>query len=265
MTGALMQRLYGSDDLFPDDVLGAYHAYQSVNHIASHDGFTLYDLLAYEHKRNEANGHGNVDGTDANWSSNCGWEGDAGVPAEVVALRVRQAKNLIALLLLSNGTPMLRAGDEFLHTQGGNNNPYNQDNETSWLDWRRRDDRPEFWRFVQQMIALRKRHPSLARSRYWRSDVRWFGPRGAPDLAEPVIALCIRGASQGDDDFYLMINGGAEAVMFVVQDVGGAPWRITVDTAQPSPDDVDLEGRREIAHPSYRVDGRSVVVLIRRR
>ena len=141
MTAALMRRMYGSDDLFPDDVIDAYHAYQSINHVTSHDGFTLYDLVSYEHKRN-------ADGPDANWSSNSGWEGDDGAPAHVLALREQQAKNFIALLMLANGTPMLRAGDEFLHTQHGHNNPYDRDDETSWLDWHRRDQHPGFWRFV---------------------------------------------------------------------------------------------------------------------
>jgi len=260
--GALMQRLYGSDDLFPDDVIDAYHAYQSINHVTSHDGFTLYDLVAYERKRNEANGHGNADGPDANWSSNCGWEGDDNVPPEVVALRERQAKNLIALLLLSNGTPMLRAGDEFLHTQRGNNNPYNQDNELGWLDWGRRDSRPGFFRFVQQLIAFRKRHPSLARSRFWRDDVHWYGPRGVVDLASHLVALCLRGASQGDTDLYVMINGSADAIPFVVQDAGG-PWAVVINTARPSPDDIVLDRPAPIARPSYLVEAHSVVVLTR--
>jgi glycogen operon protein len=135
MVPSLMRRLYGSDDLFPDDRPSAYHAYQGVNYVTSHDGFTLWDLVSHDTKRNRANGHDNRDGTDDNLSWNGGWEGDDGAPAEVVALRKRQAKNLLCLLLLANGTPMLRAGDEFLQTQGGNNNPYNQDNETGWLDW----------------------------------------------------------------------------------------------------------------------------------
>ena len=263
-TGALIQRLYGSDDLFPDDVIDAYHAYQSINYVTSHDGFTLYDLVAYEHKRNAANGEDNRDGVDLNWSWNCGWEGDAGVPAHVLALRERQAKNLIALLMLSNGTPMLRAGDEMLQTQHGNNNPWNQDNDTTWLDWRRRDEHPGFWRFVQRMIAFRKAHPSLARSRFWRGDVRWFGPRGVPDLAQPVIAMLLRGASQSDDDLYVMVNSGSAEARFVIQDPG-TDWRIAVDTAKPPPEDIELENPRVLEHPSYVVEGRSVVVLVRRR
>ena len=253
MTGALMQRLYGSDDLFPDDVIGAYHAYQSVNHVTSHDGFTLYDLVSYERKRN-------ADGSDANWSWNCGWEGDAGTPPEVLALRERQAKNLIALLLLANGTPMLRAGDEMLHTQHGHNNPYNQDNATSWLDWRRRDAHPGFWRFVQRMIAFRKQHPSLARSRFWREDVHWFGPRGVVDLATPQLALFLRGTSQADRDLYILINAGAEAVPFVLQHDGR--WEVVVDTSLASPFDIELDEPRPLARPSYVVEARSVVVLV---
>jgi glycogen operon protein len=260
MTGALMQRVYGSDDLFPDDVIGAYHAYQSVNHVTSHDGFTLYDLLAYEHKRNEVNGHGNADGPAENWSANCGWESDAGAPADVIALRERQAKNLIALLLLSNGTPMLRAGDEFLHTQAGNNNPYNQD-EPTWLDWRRRDRHAGFWRFVQQMIAFRKQHRSLARSRFWRDDVRWYGPRGVVELARPAIAWCLRGASQGDADLYVMVNATSAPVSFVVQDDGA--WRVAVDTSRPTPEDIELARPPALSRPSYVVEARAVVVLVR--
>ncbi|HEU0031885.1 MAG TPA: isoamylase [Kofleriaceae bacterium] len=261
-TAALVQRLYGSDDLFPDDVIDAYHAYQSVNHVTSHDGFTLYDLLAYAHKRNEANGHHGEDGPVESWSSNCGWEGDVGAPAPVLALRERQAKNFIALLMLANGTPMLRAGDELLQTQRGNNNPYNQDNEVSWLDWSRRDRHVGFWRFVQQMIAFRKQHPSLARSRFWRSDVRWFGTAGVADFAQPQIAYALAGASQGDHDLYVMINGSSEPATFVVQDAR-APWSVVVDTAQPSPADIELARPPRLERPSYVVGERSVVVLER--
>jgi glycogen operon protein len=261
MTGALMQRLYGSDDLFPDDVMGAYHAYQSVNYVTSHDGFTLHDLLAYERKRNLANGHDNRDGTDANWSSNCGWEGDEGAPAAVRALRERQAKNLVALLLLANGTPMVRAGDELLQTQGGNNNPYNQDNETTWLDWRLRQQRAGFWRFVERMIAFRNRHPSLARSRFWREDVRWYGPRGVAEVSTPHLAFALHGASQDDGDLYVMVNGGRQPVTFVVQEHGDQRWGVMIDTARPAPEDIELDRPRPLRHPSYVVEARSLVVL----
>ena len=114
--GALMQRLYGSDDLFPDALQDTRRPHQSVNFLTAHDGFCLYDLVAYDQKHNEANGHGNTDGTNDNLSWNCGWEGDEDAPDEVLALRRQQAKNFCALLLLSNGIPMIVAGDEFLNT-----------------------------------------------------------------------------------------------------------------------------------------------------
>lgn len=261
-TSALMQRLYGSDDLFPDDVIDAYHAYQSVNHVTSHDGFTLHDLVSYTTPRNQANGHDNQDGPTANWSSNCGWEGEEGAPASVRVLRERQARTLIALLLLANGTPMLRAGDEFLQTQGGNSNPYCLDTETSWLDWRRRDAYAGFWRFVQQMIALRRRHPSLARSRFWRADVRWFGPGGVVDPGQPLLAWALRGAAERDIDLYVMINGSEAPATFVLQHDGGG-WRVVVDTARPAPDDIELDAPPVLPRPSYVVQSHAVVVLER--
>lgn len=106
-----------------------------MNYVTCHDGVCLYDLVGYNQKHNETNGYENQDGVDDNRSWNCGWEGDVGVPDEVVALRIRQAKNFCCLLFLACGTPMFMAGDEFLNTQRGNNNQFNQDNETTWLDW----------------------------------------------------------------------------------------------------------------------------------
>ena len=112
------------------------------------------------------------------------------------------------------------------------------------------------------MIAFRKAHPSLARSRFWREDVRWFGPRGVPDFAQPVVALLLRGASQHDTDLYVMINGGPADVTFVVQDVADG-WSIVVDTALPSPEDIELARPRPLARPSCTVAARSIVVLMR--
>jgi glycogen operon protein len=168
----------------------------------------------------------------------------------------------MALLFLANGTPMVRAGDELLQTQGGNNNPYNQDNETSWIDWRRRDEHAGFFRFVQQLIAFRKQHPSLARSRFWRNDVRWYGPRGVLDLGGQCAAWCLRGASQGDVDLYVMVNGGDEPVPFVIQDASDH-WHRVVDTSRPSPEDIELERPPLVPRPSYVVVGHAVVVLVR--
>jgi isoamylase len=265
MVATLMRRLYGSDDLFPDDRASAYHAYQGVNFVTAHDGFTLWDLVSYERKRNQANGHDNTDGTDDNLSSNCGWEGDDGAPSEVLALRKRQAKNFISLLLLANGTPMLHAGDEFLHTQGGNNNPYNQDNETSWLDWRRLDANRDTFRFVRLMISFRKAHPSLCRSRFWRHDVRWYGAGPDVDLSPTSrsLAFCLRGTSQGDDDVYVMINASSDALEFTVQGETPGDWRRVIDTARDSPDDIREAGQEvPLTSTRYTVGPRSVVVLL---
>ncbi|HTW28284.1 MAG TPA: isoamylase [Acetobacteraceae bacterium] len=261
--GDLMVRLYGSDDLFPDTLDAAYHPYQSVNFVTSHDGFCLYDLVAYERKHNEANGHGNADGTDANLSWNCGWEGDVGAPAEVLALRRRQAKLFLCLTLLANGTPMLVAGDEFLHTQGGNNNPYNQDNETTWLDWERVERNAEMVRFTRLMIAFRKAHPGLGRSRFWREDVTWYGAQGAvePRGSEHTLAFHLRGGREGDGDFYVMINLGAIERGFAVQVPGR--WVRAIDTGLPSPDDiVEVGAEGVVADAACRVAAHSVVVLV---
>ena len=175
MVPDLMRRIYGSDDFFPDNRNDAYHAYQSVNYVTSHDGFTLYDLVSYNEKHNWANGQNNQDGMNENYSWNCGHEGDQGAPAEVLALRRKQVKNFFCVLMLSNGTPMFRAGDEFLNTQFGNNNPYNQDNITGWLDWSQLEQNQDIFRFFKSMIDFRRRHPTLGRSRFWREDVAWYG------------------------------------------------------------------------------------------
>ena len=208
MVPDLMRRIYGSDDLFPDSRGDAYHAYQSVNYVTSHDGFTLYDLVSYNQKHNWANGHDNQDGTDDNYSWNCGHEGDEGAPADVRRFGGNRLRISAACSCLSNGIPMFRAGDEFLNTQFGNNNPYNQDNEIGWLDWsqlranrghlsvlQEHDCVPENSSFVvpQQVLAGGR---LLVRS--WPTV----------DLSNDShsLAFCLHGASQDDDDIYVMIN-----------------------------------------------------------
>jgi glycogen operon protein len=266
MVGALMSRLYGSDDVFPDDRMHASHAYQSLNYITSHDGFTLYDLVAYNEKRNWANGHHNTDGPQENYSWNCGWEGDDNVPSEVLRLRKRQIKNFLCLLLLANGTPMVRAGDEFMQTQGGNNNPYNQDNDTSWLDWDRWRANQDIVRFCKGMIAFRKAHRSLSRSRFWREDIRWYGVGPEVDTAyhSHSLAFCLHGASQQDSDLYVMINAYWEDVRFTIQEGEGGPWQRVIDTSLDSPDDVCALGAAvPLTSPTHVVNARAVVVLSR--
>jgi glycogen operon protein len=268
MVPALMQRLYGSDDLFPDDRVHAFHPFQSVNYVTAHDGFTLYDLVSYDRKHNEANGHNNTDGPEENFSWNCGWEGDVEVPPCVLELRKRQAKNFCCLLLLANGTPMFRAGDEFLQTQRGNNNPYNQDNATSWLDWERLSVHQDLFRFFRSMIGFRKAHPSLGRSRFWREDVRWYGTGPAVDMRpnSHTLAFCLHGASQHDADIYVLINGSDGDVTFNIQEGHPGEWRLAFDTGLVSPDDFPEPGREACVRSSaYVVRSRSVVGLVRGR
>ena len=266
MTLPMTRRLYGSADLFPDDRMHAYRPPQSVNYVTCHDGPTLYDLVSFEHKRNWANGHGNTDGPSQSFSWNCGWEGDDRVPAEVARTRLQQAKNFMALLFLANGTPMLRAGDEFLQTQGGNDNPYNQDNETTWLDWRRVVEFAEMRRFVKLAIAFRKAHRSLARSRFWRDDVQWYDMstehEHSPEASR--LAFCLHGASECDVDLYAMINGSQEAVTLRIQEGEAAEWGRVIDTSRPSPDDFRVPGdEARLEATEYMVGARSVVVFVR--
>lgn len=256
----LMTRIYGSDDLFPDDTYYSCRPWQSINYITSHDGSSLYDLVAYEDKYNWANGEENRDGcSEFKW--NCGCEGDENASAEVLALRRQQAKNFFALLMLSNGTPMFRMGDEFLQTQGGNNNPYNQDNETSWLDWQRLEENQDVYRFVKHMIAFRKQHPSLSRSHFWREEIAWFGPEGEVDFASMLLAFCLRGSRLNDNDIYVMINGGAAACAFNIQ--ADRSWLRLVDTAQSSPKDIlNIAKAQPLSRSTYTVQAHSVVVLV---
>jgi len=264
MVPDLMRRIYGSDDFFPDNRNDAYHAYQSVNYVTSHDGFTLYDLVSYNEKHNWANGHNNQDGMNENYSWNCGHEGDQGAPAEVLALRRRQVKNFFCVLMLSNGTPMFRAGDEFLNTQFGNNNPYNQDNITGWLDWSQLEQNQDIFRFFKSMIDFRRRHPTLGRSRFWREDVAWYGTSALADLSldSHSLAFCLHGASQNDQDIYVMINGYWEKLEFQIQEGTACEWTRIVDTAFPTPNDFS-NSSDPLRTLSYLVEPRSVVVLVR--
>jgi glycogen operon protein len=152
-----------------------------------------------------------------------------------------------------------------MQTQQGNNNPYNQDNEISWLDWDRYRQNQDIFRFFQRMIAFRKCHPSLCRSRFWRSDVRWYGINGSPDLSEfsHSLAFCVYGASQDDDDLYVMINAHWQRLNFSIQETDGR-WARVVDTSLSSPNDF-LEAAAPLEKPAYAVDARSVVVLVRPR
>jgi glycogen operon protein len=263
MVSELMTRVYGSADLFPDDLLHSMRPFQSVNYVTSHDGFTLNDLVSFNHKNNWSNGNENKDGHD-DYSWNCGIEGNQNVPAAVRQLRIQQAKNLFCLLMLSNGTPMFRMGDEFLHSQQGNSNPYNQDNELSWLDWRNLEMNEEMFRFAKTMIAFRKSHPSISRSTFWRDDVRWYGATHDCDLSSSshCLAFCLHGASQHDHDIYVMINAWEEVVEFGIYEGSPGEWRRVIDTSQQHV--LREEDQKPIADSHYSVEARSVVVFTRK-
>jgi glycogen operon protein len=247
LAGALASRLCGSADLY--EATGRLPCH-SINFVTCHDGFTLWDLVSYDRKHNRANGEGERDGTDENYSWNCGVEGPTADPA-VLGLRRRQARNLLATLLLSQGVPMLLAGDEFLRTQGGNNNAWCQDNEVSWLDWSLAGRNADFLRFTREMIALRRRHPALRRRTFLRAgDVVWHGiEANKPDFSATsrCLALVLDGRRTGrepDRDFYMAFNAWKGALSFRIPPAPqGKRWRRTVDTALASP--LDIVGLNE--------------------
>lgn len=265
MVSRLMQRIYGSDDLFPDSLHEARRPFFSINYVICHDGFTLNDIVSYNERRNLANGHDNTDGTANNYSWNCGHEGEENTPDEVRKLRRRQAKNLFTLLMLSNGIPMFCAGDEFLHTQHGNNNPYNQDNETTWLNWDRLEQNRDMFRFCRELIAFRKSHPTLCRSRFWRDDVRWYGEGKEVNWEKQshVLSYCLHGASLGDADLYVMINASKAPVIFTIQEGQAGSWVLVLDTSLESPEDISIPGHEPaVPHLEYTVESMSTVVLM---
>jgi glycogen operon protein len=255
MSGALATRVSGSADLYESSGRQPRH---SVNFITAHDGFTLWDLVSYNEKHNLANGENNKDGSDLNFSWNCGVEGETNDPA-MRALRQRQAKNFLVTLMLSQGVPMLLAGDEMLRTQRGNNNAWCQDNEVSWIDWSFAEKNAGFLRFVRQLVALRKRHPALRRRTFFHGpgptgkltpDILWHGVEpGHPDWSPKsrTLAFCLDGSQsdrEPDRDFYVALNAAAEATTFRIPlSPTGRAWRRAIDTNLSSPDDIALPDR----------------------
>lgn len=234
-TGAAASRLCGSSDLFQWNGRGPAH---SLNFITCHDGFTLADLVSYDRKHNEENGEQNRDGLNENYSWNCGVEGPTGRP-EVLDLRRRQQRNHLALLFLSQGTPMLLAGDELGRSQRGNNNAWCQDNELSWLDWSLLEQNADLHAFVRGLIALRAAHPSLRHDRFLTAeDLEWHGTRPyKPDFSagSRCLAWTLRGMA-GAPDLYVAFNFWQESLDFTPPPPGaGRQWRLVLDTARPEP------------------------------
>jgi glycogen operon protein len=253
----LAYRLTGSSDLYQSD---GRRPYASVNFVTAHDGFTLADLVSYAHKHNEANGLGNRDGADENFSGNCGAEGPTDDPA-IGALRRRQMRNLLATLFLSQGVPMLCGGDESGRTQRGNNNAFCQDNEISWHDWTLDEEARARLAFTRRLIALRREHPELHRRKFFRGspdcaqgmkDLTWLRPDGGEmtdvDWTAGTTAfgfrLCglamddvnDRGEPITDDTLLVLLNARAAAVDFVLPNAHpGIGWEVVVDTAEDAP------------------------------
>ena len=176
-------------------------------------------------------------------------------------------KNFCALLLLSNGTPMFRMGDEILQTQNGQANPYNVDDASVWMNWDRRKKHGDVFRFFQGMIAFRKNHPSIGRATFWRDDVKWYGVGDTVDMSADsrALAYCLHGASQQDDDIYVMINAYWEPLQFTIQEGVPEDWKRVVDTSLASPNDIVEQAEAPNIHTLvYEVGPRSVVVLKRR-
>ncbi len=276
-------RLTGSSDLYETS---GRRPVASINFVTCHDGFTLADLVSYNSKHNEANGEENRDGTDDNRSWNCGVEGPAEDP-EVNELRARQQRNFLVTLFLSQGVPMLCAGDEMGRTQGGNNNAYCQDNEISWMDWSRASHERDMLAFMHKLTKLRRQHPVFRRRRFFQGaftgtgdgtrDIAWLTPAG-DEMTEAdwrasyakSVAVFLNGAAITEPDprgdpvtdrkFLLLFNAGAEPITFTIPEARlGADWEIVLDTVSPRGDPVDAIGF--LPKPKLEVAGRAVIAL----
>ena len=264
--GRFAQRICGSADIYAKSGKGPE---SSINFITCHDGFTLNDLVSYRRKHNESNGHNNRDGTSENFSESYGAEG-ATTDAAIETIRKRQIKNFLLTLLISRGVPMLLGGDEFRRTQGGNNNAFCQDNETSWYDWSRLEQHREVFRFTRGMIAFRRAHPVLTKEQFYAdAEIHWLGSQGESpnwaDATEKRFACLIR-----EDErraLCLVFNAGADAVDFVLPLVpAGARWHVAVDTSAEAPRDVFAAGEEPLWDDpqTYNLSPRSSAILLAR-
>jgi isoamylase len=272
----LASRLTGSSDLYQSDTR---RPVASINFITAHDGFPLRDLVSYNEKHNEANGEKNADGESHNRSWNCGAEGATDDP-EVLTCRSKQQRNLLATLFLSQGVPMMLAGDELGRTQKGNNNAYCQDNEISWIDWSAIDE--PLLAYTRWLIAFRREHPIFRRRRWFQGrpirgavDIGWFKPDGeamtdqdwdvghSRSLAAFLNGNAIqsqdeRGRQISDDSFVLLFNAHSESVDWIIPADFGESWRVVLDTARLQPEVAGEEVKGKVT-----TQDRSVMVLQR--
>jgi isoamylase len=282
-------RLTGSSDLYETS---GRRPVASINFVTCHDGFTLADLVSYNGKHNEANGEDNRDGTDDNRSWNCGVEGPAEDPA-IVELRGRQQRNFLTTLFLSQGIPMMAAGDEISRTQGGNNNAYCQDNEISWVDWSRAAAERDLLAFTQKLARLRRHHPVFRRRRFFQGafkgsadteesgklggDIAWLTPAGDEMTSgdwqasyAKSVAVFLNGAAISEPDprgdpvtdlkFLLLFNAGAEPITFTLPEAKlSGDWEVVIDTVSPRGEPSDAIGF--LPRTKMQVAGRAIMVL----
>jgi isoamylase len=279
--GEFATRFAGSADLYERD---GRRPFASINFVTAHDGFTLADLVSYNEKHNDANLEDNADGTEDNRSWNCGVEGETD-DGEVLALRARQQRNFLTTLFLSQGVPMLLAGDELGRSQGGNNNAYCQDNKISWLDWDLDDADQHLHAFTRRLIEFRHDHPVVRRETFFGGepdaqglpDIWWFrpdgrrmarrdwdvpgGPVGVFLNGDAIRSTTSRGEPVHDDSLILLFNARYEAIELVLPPRRfGARWQVELSTTS-----AEAEGREYTARQAVSVPERSVVVLSRRR
>ena len=273
----LATRITGSSDLFAG---GGPEA--SVNFVCVHDGFTMNDLVSYTSKHNIANGEGNCDGSENNYSYSNGIEGETD-NVHVENLRLRSIKNMMLSLMLSQGVPLLLAGDEFRRTQHGNNNAYCQDNEISWIDWSLAEKNADILRFVQKLIKLRKDHPVFRRSEFFKGgdiahgifpDIAWYNAEGQyPDWTKlkKFIACRMNGSAADsrnglkDNDFYFAINMDSQDCVAMLPPLpADRSWRRVIDTSAAAPEDICDSGDEEIlpSQKRYIVPAGSIVLLL---
>jgi isoamylase len=264
MMGSFANRICGSSDLYQSSGKGPA---SSLNFVTCHDGFTLNDLVSYKQKHNNENGEFGHDGSDANYSGNCGVEGPSEDPA-VEGMRNRLIKNFLLTLFISRGVPMLLGGDEFRRTQRGNNNAYCQDNEVSWFDWSLLEEHKEIQRFTRGMIAFRRAHPVLRREDFYTdAEIKWFAPNGAApnwaDQCQNAFACLILG--QTEPDLFLLFNADNRPVDFSIPALpAGKIWRLAVDTSRAAPDDLFDTGKEPSMQGQigFRLEPRSSAILL---